>query len=467
MNVNINNIIKRIVLVTCISFCSAVFISCEDKDTDSYVNNWILENMQFYYYWNEHIPASPNKGLYPDNFFYSLLYKYGKLDGDRFSWIQENYVDLLESLSGVNSGDLGFEYVFLVDDRSKVFGEVLYVKPGTNAEAQGIKRGNVFLRVDGTSITESNYSSILRKSSMKITFADAVLDGNTINAYNERDVVITKARYEENPVYLDTVYEINGKKIAYLIYNFFASDAGDNSKSYDKYLNSVFGNFKSAGVDNVIVDLRYNSGGSVGSATNLASLLASPLNTNDVFYRLEYNDNYPDTSVKFVSQIANISINNIGDNLQKLCFITSTWSASASEMVINGLKPIMGDKIIIVGDTTVGKSYASASFYEENNPRNRWGMQPLIAVFTNSDRELIPATGIAPNHRLRETFILPKKQLGDIHDDLLNIALSEISGMQVTHNTLQRKSMHGANLIDASVCRKAYSNQAIIESMKK
>ena len=402
-----------------------------------------------------------------DNFFYSLLYKYNQLDGDRFSWIQENYVDLLESLSGVNSGDLGFEYTFIGYDNDKVFGEVLYIKPGTNAEAQGIKRGNAFYMVDGVQMTINNYSSLLQKSSMKITFAEPLLTGNTLSFNNEREIVITKARYAENPIILDTVYEINGKKIGYLVYNFFASDSGDETNAYDKHLNTVFNNFKSAGTDNVIVDLRYNTGGSVVSATNMASMLVNPFSTDKVFYNLKFNADNADENISanFVSAIDNINISNVGDNLQKLCFITSRWSASASEMVINGLKPFMNDKISVTGDTTVGKSYASVSFYEENNPQNKWGMQPLVAVFTNSNNELIPATGIIPNRPLEETFIIPKKQLGDIHEDLLNAALSEITGQPVTQKQ-QKQLIHGINLIGTSVNKKAYSNHTILKDLK-
>jgi C-terminal processing protease CtpA/Prc len=437
-----------------------------NKSDNNYVNSWILDTMRVYYYWNLQIPTNPDKEQSPDNFFYSILYKYGQLDGDRFSWIQENYVDLLASLSGVNSGDLGFEYIFYVYDSNKVFGEVLYVKQGTNAETQGIKRGDVFRKVDGIEITVNNYASILQKTSMTITFADFSRNGDIISFNNERDIAISKIKYAENPVFLDSIYEINGKKVGYLVYNFFASDEGDESASYDKQLNSIFGDFKSAGVNNLIVDLRYNSGGSIASATRLASMIVNPFSTNNVFYILKFNSRIGENKGNFTSKIENENIINIGNNLQKIYFITSQWSASASEMLINGLKPFMNDKIIIVGDTTVGKSYASVSFYEKNNPRNKWGIQPLVAMFTNSNREIVPATGIIPDNFLTEIRVLPKKQLGDTNELLLNAALSLISEQPVSQK-LMKQSILDANIINTSINKKAYSNNAILENIKQ
>ncbi|MDR2652401.1 MAG: hypothetical protein LBC68_08835 [Prevotellaceae bacterium] len=466
------NIITRIMFITCISFYSIAFVSCEKSDVkpenktdNNYVNSWILDTMRIYYYWNSQMPANLDKEQSPNNFFHSLLYKYGKLDGDRFSWIQENYVDLLESLSGVNSGDLGFEYIFYIYNNNKVFGEVLYVKQGTNAEAQGIKRGDVFRKIDGTDMNEDNYVSLLQKTSMTITFADVSISGNFISFDNERDISITKTKYAENPVFLDSIYEINGKKVGYLVYNFFASDEGDESALYDRQLNSVFGNFKSEGVNNIIVDLRYNSGGSIVSATRLASMIVSPFSASDVFYILKFNSLIGEDKGNFTSKIENDNINNIGNDLQKVYFITSQWSASASEMLINGLKPFMNDKIVIVGDTTVGKSYASVSFYEKNNPRNKWGMQPLVAMFTNSNREIVPAIGIIPNILLSEISIFPKKQLGDTNELLLNAALSVMSGQPVSQK-LMKQSTFDTSIINTSVNKKAYSNHTILENIK-
>lgn len=466
------NIFRKSVFYSCVLVCMFVFVSCEKSNNEpdpnsnnSYVNNWILRYMKHYYYWNSHIPANPNMVQNPNNFFYSILYKYSQLDGDRFSWIQENYVDLLESLSGVNSGDTGFEYVlYKFRNSDDVYGEVLYVKPNTTAYSQGVKRGNVFYKIDNTVLNISNYQSQFNKEAFTVTFAEPVFYGNEMSYDNERDIAITRTRYVENPVFLDSIYEINGKKTGYLVYNFFASDNGDESYMYDKQINTVFGKFKAAGIENLVVDLRYNSGGSVLSAAHIASMIVNPLNTGNVFYTLKYNRNFPLNNEYFKNRIYNtdVEINNVGNSLQKVCFITSDWSASASEMLVNGLKPFMADKIIVVGDTTVGKSFASISFYEENDPKNKWGMQPLVAMFTNTNGQAVPATGFIPDYVLEESAVRIKKQLGDTNEDLLKAALGIISGQIPTRKaTVSPKR----DVINTSVNKKAYSNQAVLKDM--
>jgi C-terminal processing protease CtpA/Prc len=399
----------------------------------------------------------------PANFFYSLLYKYKQLDGDRFSWIQENYVDLLNSLIGISSGDIGFEFVlYRFRNSDKIYGEVLYVKPNTTAQTQGVRRGNVFYKIDGAELDMSNYSSQLGKASLTITFADPVFNGDVLSYTNEKNIAITKVTYAEHPVFLDSIYDIGGKKTGYLVYNFFASDNGNGSKAYDKQLNTVFGKFQTEGVNNLVVDLRYNSGGSILSAIRIASMIVSPLNTNNVCSILKFNSRYRPVPYYFTNKIDDDNINNIGNKLQKVCFITSNWSASASEMLINGLKPFMAGKITIVGDTTVGKSFASISIYEENNPKNKWGMQPLVAMYTNGSEQEVPATGFIPNYLLKESAIRNKKQLGDTSEDLLKAALGIISG-EITAQSQRLQTPIERNEINTSINKKAYSNQTILE----
>ena len=75
------------------------------NEAHQYVNAWILENMQYWYLWNDKLPDETDKNLDPETFFNSLLYS-----EDRFSWIQSNFSELINSLQGVST-EAGYEFV--------------------------------------------------------------------------------------------------------------------------------------------------------------------------------------------------------------------------------------------------------------------------------------------------------------------------------------------------------------------
>jgi C-terminal processing protease CtpA/Prc len=256
--------------------------------------------------------------------------------------------------------------------------------------------------------------------------------------------------YKENPVFLDSIYNIEGKKIGYLIYNAFYADNGDGSLSYEKQVNRVFGKFKEQEIDELIVDLRYNSGGLVTSAIDLASMIVSEINTGTICVSLQYNsivttalrdeygsdyfdeyfrDKFERTSGKIV--LETIPINNAG--VQRVHFIVSRRTASASELVINSLNPLMD--VVLIGTTTIGKNVGSISIYEKNNPRNTWGMQPLVLRLTNCLGLADYGNGFEP-HIISYDHKNQIKPLGDVSETMLAAALDNIFGRTVSSSKI-------------------------------
>lgn len=456
-------------LLCCLFLSFGLLSSCKDDDNNNknvpgtiennqYVNQWIYENMDIYYYWRDKLPANPNYKQNPDKFFESICYWYDKSarpDGDRFSWIVSDYEELKNSLSGVSSNEIGFEYQLYGFQDGSVAGEILYVKRNTPAERQNLKRGQFFTAINGTKLTVLNYSDVLFSLSgnYTITLHDVNIDNNqTVKSLN------TLSKYAENPVYLDTVYHIGGKNVGYLVYHFFSDDEGNGSLSYDYDLAQVFQKFSQQNVTDLILDLRYNSGGSLQSAVCLASMIVKNRHTTSVFLEGKYNDILTDYIRRqegneafysyFIDNMtpeaiggvvpANFYLSNIGNNLQHFYILTGAYTASASEMIINGLKPYMD--ITLVGDTTYGKNVGSVTIYDkEHYSRNHWAIQPIITKLYNKNGQSDFTAGFIPDYLNRDEEVIPKKELGDINENMLNEALSRITGVTLRSGSLPKK----------------------------
>ncbi len=380
----------------------------------------------------------------PESLFEALIYD--RQIVDRFSLISNNYYQLEQQLSGLSRIN-GAEYNFYLvpGSSSEVFGIVRLILPNTNASNTNLLRGSIFNKINGVQITTNNLSSLLNNDSYSLNMAiyndndtdtasdDEIIDSNEI-------ISLTKEEYNENPIYSHSVINVGPEKAGYLMYNGFINE-------YNEELNQVFGEFKSQNIDHLILDLRYNSGGSIQTATLLGSMITGQFN-NQIFTTLKYNDELQSNNVNynFTNNFNNdLIINNL--NLNKVYIITSNRSASASEMMINSLKCYID--VIQIGDETVGKSQASTILYDSPNlSRNNvnsshtYAILPLIAITVNKNDEEVPSSGIVPEISIIEN---PKEYgiIGDSFEPILELVLAEIQGF----NRIPISSNNSYNLI--------------------
>ena len=433
----------------------------DNPATYSYVNDWIFENMNIYYLWNDKIPKKPNFSVKPDKFFDALLYKYNPTtnpQGDRFSWIQESSDDLLDGLGGVSSDEIGFEYIFAAvnEARTQYYALVTYPKKGSDAHSKGIERGRFIIAVDGKDITSNNYRALFSGTGSKtLSMADFVYNSeyDKYQLTPSGDITIQmEKKFAENPVYMDSVYTtINDTKIGYMVYNFFAADKGDNSHDYDRLLMNTLSNIKAKGATEMILDLRYNGGGRVSTAYALASALVKDRSTDNILVTAQYNDLVHAALKKeegadynkdyFVDKVQGTDIEVPNLNLSRLYVLVTKNSASASELIINGLKPYMD--VILIGETTYGKNVGSISIYEKDDAKNKWGMQPIIVRYANSNGESDFTAGFTPNFEIDEFDALDLRlvKFGDTEDPLLSKAIEQITGTAPTSRSSMRRSI--------------------------
>lgn len=415
---------------------SFAFTSCEDDEgsspsaSNAKVNDWILENMEFWYYWNTQLPGSTDKTLAPDQYFESLL-----VQEDRFSWIQDDYQELLNSLQGI-SKEAGFEFVLYLESQtgSNVVGQIMYVKPNSSASAAGLKRGDVFSHINNQQLTTENYQSVLSSIDENFSMRYKALDVEAGQLGTEQTISLQPVEYTENPIFLSKTFDIGGHKIGYFVYNFFANGV-DNGGEYESQMQTVFSAFKTQGITDLVLDLRFNSGGVESAANSLASHIGKGLDVSTIFSRKQYNADVqqaiiddPDLGEEFLVSKFQSKSSNIGNQLGngRVYILTGTRTASASELVINALKPYMD--VFLIGDVTVGKNVGSISLYEENDPKITWGMQPIVVKIFNSQNQSDYGNGFSPNI-LDEDRSLSIYPLGDERETLLAHAIEQITGV--------------------------------------
>lgn len=428
---------------------------CTDIDdtlqipSDLMVQNFIWKGLNLYYLWKDEVPDLADKRfanqpqlnnyLYtkgtPEQLFQDLLYKpISKYEEgtatDRFSVLVHPYT-YLENLFQGKVTDNGAEFKLLYKDKTAktdVFGWVKYIVPGSDAAGKDIHRGDIFYAVDGVPLNNDNYSELLSAETYTLNLAD--YDGGNITP-NGKSVILTKTEINENPIFYRSVIPVTSHKVAYLMYNGFISN-------YDSQLNNVFGEFAAAGATDLVLDLRYNSGGSVQSAVYLASMITGQFN-GQLLAKEQWNKkveaffekNSPEIlKNNFTDHLGNGSgINSL--HLNKVYVLTSKSTASASELVINGLRPYIN--VVQIGDVTTGKNTGSITLYDSptfnktnRNPHHKYAMQPLVFKMTNK-------AGFGDyEHGLIPTISQPEDlsnlgQIGDPNEPLLSTALSQIS----------------------------------------
>ena len=404
------------------------------NEANQYVNSWILENMQYWYLWNNDLPKTVDKNLDPESYFDALL-----SDEDRFSWIQSNYQELLNSLQGI-SKEAGYEFVLYREKEGSdnVMLQVLYVKHGSPAETGGLKRGDVITHINGQQMTTQNYKTLLSsiKLNHEIKYKSLITGEEKFEA--PKTLTLSAIEYSENPNYLHKVIETGGKKIGYFVYNFFAAGTDSQPGKYDQEMDAIFGQFSVQGITDLVVDLRFNSGGSESSAKNLASLIGRGVDQSKIFLKRQYNDVVEEAILKdpnlgegYLISHYKAKANNVGNLLTsgRVYILTSSRTASASELIINALKPFM--EVFLIGDRTYGKNVGSISLFEEKDEKNQWGLQPIVVKVFNSQDQSDYSTGFAPDvlHKDNGLYLYP---LGDEREALLGQAIGQITGTATT-----------------------------------
>lgn len=431
-------------LLTLLIILIAFFSACEKKE-DQFVeeeiinndavnkitNEWIWDEMDAWYLWRDFLPSKQVSTSDPNIYFNSILYT----AKDRWSYISENYKDLVNGFQGIEKS-MGYSLaLYLFQDR--VVGYVEFVYPNTPAAKLGIERGDIISKVNSQNLTIDNYIDLLYNTDNQIlTFA--IIQNRVVNDL-DHTLTISAEVISENPVIIDTIYHIADKKIGYLMYVGFIPN-------FNYELDRAFSNFYENDITDLILDFRYNPGGNIDAANYLCSSIAPESIVKNKSRLVNFNwNNEVQSYIESQGWYDNLYVDMLDDtnvnlNLTKVTILTTGGTASASELTITGLEPYMD--VVTVGETTHGKYTASITLPDEDSI---WALQPIVIKYSNSEGVTNFIDGFIPDYRVEDNF---KWDIGDVNDPMIKKAISLITGIETksTHLEDDNLCMHKLNI---------------------
>ena len=436
---------------------------------DVQINKWTYQIMSYYYLWNEEVKTvKPAYETDYQSFLTNILsaLKTNTLDGKVYNGSRSFY-SYITCTPVTRAGNVEFSptygmsiraYGFNIQSQSgkvlRYFARIQYVTPDSPAAKAGLKRGDWIGRIDGKQILGTNFSDINKLLPANSTSVKVLKCSFTANSTNDgvifkeeaesNAVTLTRAAVEENPIHTHKVLTTNsGAKVGYLLFNQFKRgyDESDpvNSDEYEEQLRTVFAEFCSAGIDELVLDLRYNPGGYVSTAQLLSSMIAPQAKLGTKWLECRPNTSRKSTWYNLLTaeEVADCNL-----ALSRIYVIASESSASASELMINNMRGL-DVEVIHVGTQTEGKVVGMEVIDHLFNSTDkaefggyRYTIHPVTFRSYDAKGKSDYANGLTPNYFYNEYMDeeslrwIEWGELGDAQEPMLKIVLGLIDGIE-------------------------------------
>lgn len=412
------NIIQLIYI--CLALTGLLSSCGEDRSGEYYAliatKTWIYEVMQKNYLFYQDIPAEENLDFFkkPADFLISAASSKDQKNGYVFS-----HVDSVQTRAISTYPCFGFEAVLVRTDGGSNALRVLYTEPDSPAEEVGLKRGDWIIAIDNKKISTSDYATYINRPTKAYSFTLAnynpypeEVDDPEFN-YVEFDTLSTiqmpAPRYvEEQDILKTSTITAGNRKAFYILYNEF----GENTDA----LKELFSQLNGQTFDDIILDLRYNPGGYVSTSQIMGTALAPASAMGQPFLQMTYNDKINKTEV--LNFDASLLPGSTTLSYQNLYILTSGNTASASEIIINCLRPYMEGRLYQVGMPTFGKNAAQQLFTNEEAPNiELW----LTTTYLSNSQGFYEyyTNGLQPDFEVEENYAEKLGELGSEEDQLL------------------------------------------------
>ncbi len=384
---------------------SAAFLvsSCTKEEDDLDDDQRVAENTEFYklmrewYYWYDKMPdINPASQMYRD--VYDVMEAIRHLPLDRWSYITSK--EEFDSYY-LESKFIGYGFGSAFDAQGNL--RVTFIFNTVGMYEKGVRRSWILREVNGTTVRPGvNINQLLGANEIGVSNNFLFIDPDG----EEVAMTLSKDEVFMNTVLHKEVIEYGGINAGYLVFKNFTTPSFDELEEAVDYFNAE-------GIDELILDLRYNGGGQTNVANFLASIIGGEKVADKPFAKYLYNEkkaedhNFID-SMKYESNIFNVD---------RLITITTRATASASEMVINGLKPFMD--VYIVGDNTYGKPMGMNAWYYGD----KYAFVPVTFKIANANGDGDYFDGLVANSYVADDITRP---FGDPEEASLKEALEFI-----------------------------------------
>ena len=298
-------------------------------------NLWVRDQLNTYYYWYQNLTPNVNPATSASPEAYLEAVRYRPIDN------HYSYITTAAASDAFFSDSQAIKYGFTNMVRADDI-LVLQVWPDSGAADVGLQRGDRIVSINGTSVPAH-----IANGTLSAAFGPDVVGQQASIVFEKPDGERKSAQMVKRLATIPTVsvtrvFETDGRRVGYVMFNNFVQPS-------TAALNDAFAALKTAGANELVLDLRYNGGGLVDVAQHLASLIGGSRTNGQVAFNYIHNDKIG----AILNKTTRFTLPENALTVDRLFVIGTRATASASELVANALRAFI--PVIFIGDTTYGK----------------------------------------------------------------------------------------------------------------
>lgn len=429
--------LRKILLIPALIFVSVSgFFSCGVDRWPEYahlteLDSWMYDILQQNYLWYQELPAYNDVNLFLDPAGFLAKVKTSK---DSYSFV--------DSVMETPLPSYGFDYSLVRNpDIDTAYNALItYVIPGSPAAIAGLERGNWIVKVDTSYISRKYETQLLQGvNPLDVTlgvYQKVEIEEPPVEGTEQQDIyrvvpiegdpvrIGAAVSLVDNPIHTKKIFTLtDGSEAGYLMYNSFTSGTKEDAEKYNTELRNWSAELAQKDIHKVILDLRYNKGGSIDCVQLLSTILAPSYYLDQTMAFLEYNDKNTDKDATLTFNPELLTPNGKNLDLNTLIVLISGETAGAPEMLMHSLNKKI-QVLVAIGSATKGQNVATEQFINETFS---WSVNPVVSTIYNSDHDTY--SGFSPTYSINaSTDYLNFLPFGDPKETLLSAALGFLNG---------------------------------------